>query len=96
MNKIDYSDEIKNYYYYLEFIEFLKPDKFLDLIINSVIQYENDIRKAINEYGFYEAQIVIDKLINENYNKDIINEWTKGLISKLENYLKIQIRNNIC
>jgi len=81
-------DFSKKYNYYLEFIESLNPNKFLGLIINPVIQYENDIRKAINEYGFYDALKSMDVLVNKNYNEDEIkNLWYQISNSKLKSIL---------
>jgi len=81
-------DLFKEYNHYLEFIESLKPDKFLDLIINPIIQYENDIRKAINEYEFYDALKSMDVLVNRNYNEDEIkNLWYNISNSKLKSII---------
>jgi len=78
----DYSDYYRifdNYNYYLEFIEILKPDKFLDLIINPVIL--NETKKTINEYGFHDALKSIDMLVNKD--AIVINEIKSSIIGEI-------------
>jgi len=89
-----FDDIFENYDNYLNAMEYIIFDRFLDKTINPIIKNIDKIRKAISEYGFYEALTVIDelsKLSSENYKEEIKNELYQNLNSVLNEGFKLII-----
>jgi len=59
---------------YFEFIELLNPNNLLNRIINLIIKNKIYIEKIINEYGFNNALIPIERFVNRYYNEEIIRK----------------------
>jgi len=83
---IDYQSMLNSYKDFLEYIEILNPNRLLNRIINPIVQNEYEIKKFINNFEFHNAITVIDKLVNGNYNKEIIEKLKREIKNEVIGY----------